>query len=204
MTIQIDIKSTVTTHDYNNVVGIKGYMSDVNYSVPHVNDDISCSDSMSCLYDENGKSCQLEGRINNDEPIAYFSYSTTTTNDNDDSGNHLHSCEGTVVNEDDNSTSASSDANADTTCVSVTPNECRKSGVFPSCYLRYICADLIARHPQYLTGNIATTTEEESSDYDYNGKETTSTMAEEDLASSYHPVQLLLLLIILPSIIIVI
>ena len=40
-----------------------------------------------------------------------------------------------------------------------------------------------------MTGNIATTTtEEEDSDYDYNGKETTSTMAEEDLASSYHPV----------------
>ena len=84
-------------------------MSDVNYSVPHVNDDISCYDSMSCLCNENGKSCQSEGRINNDEPVAYFSFSTTTTNDNDDSGTHLHSCEGTVVNEDDNSTSASSD-----------------------------------------------------------------------------------------------
>jgi hypothetical protein len=132
-----NIKSRVTTHDNDDnnnnnndsgvvtgsVVGIKGYMSDVNYSVPHVNDDISCYDSMSCLYNENGKSCQSEGRINNDEPIAYSSYSTTTTDDNDDSGNYLHSCEGTVVNQDDNSTSASSDANADTTCVSVTPNE---------------------------------------------------------------------------------
>ena len=50
-----NIKSTLTTHDYNSnndsgvvtgsVVGIKGYMSDVNYSVPHVNDDISCYSS---------------------------------------------------------------------------------------------------------------------------------------------------------------
>ncbi|MGK3739256.1 MAG: hypothetical protein ACI90V_006103, partial [Bacillariaceae sp.] len=197
-----DCTSNTTTRG-DGVVGIKGYMSNVNYSVPHVNDGISCYDSMSCLYNQNGKSCQSGGRINNDKPMVAFAYTTTPTDPTDDdleSTNYLYSCEGTVVDQDNNVTSAGSGDVAYTNCVDVRPNECKKSGVFPSCYLRYISADYLARNPQYLIGNITKTVEEENNDDadynddNYNDKGTDST-------AFHHPVLSLLLLLTLPSII---
>jgi hypothetical protein len=114
--------------------GLRAFISDERYSLPVLPEDVSCKDGMACLYNPDGELCQTRKRDMNQ--IHNFTY--TVTNGKDD---EMSSCEGTLANNQGG-------------CVTTTPNKCTQSGLFPSCYARYVSASFLARNSKYLVGDV--------------------------------------------------
>ena len=122
----------------SNVVGLRAFISQDNYTLPIVREDVSCEDAMACLYNEGGPSCEARRTNSTSDEFAY----ETRFNDAGEEEAELYSCQGTV-----------SDLSGGE-CVFVDPMECTQSGVFLSqCKFRIVGASFLARNPKYVVGD---------------------------------------------------